>query len=400
MPGRSTCSDTTCEQCSCNAFVYIAAYSPFNLCTLGTVHVAHVCIVVTTLISLLLLFHFLQTVTCMELGSIVTTEDNSFLVWGSRPIIKSPLSKFLSQNTSRSSTTSELKSKLESGATVAGKNGVLTKERSSSLRRVENDVFDDEILPRVGSAIFLPTSSELETSFQSISSGHLASSETTPERKPPSSDNLVSMSNKTPPKDPSNESLSQSNPKSISGMASDSKEQLRRYSSLNLSDTPHKMYPCSSSKDYVDKVNSVLQKEMGIHTELERNRGVVSPVVRHRDALGSAKGDQPTNLKANKRINSSELVMMDGIIMRPTSIDLVGRSGLLSALSVQGLMNAKLEGVSCFGCNVLILIEAQVLLDMEGKEGAQQRGSMVSKLMKQPRLILGRKLTEKGVLRK
>ena len=273
------------------------------------------------------------------------------------------------------------------------------KERCNSLRREESDVFDEEAMPRVGSAILSPTSFELEASFQSVSSGHLASNETTPERKPCSADNAVSLSNKTPPRDPSNESLSPSNPKVVSGIASSSKEQLRRYSSLNLSDTPHIMYPCSSSKDYVDKVNSLLQ-EMSLHAELERNRGVSSPVVRHRDAVGSAKGDQPTNLKANKRINSSELVMMDGIIMRPTSIDLIGRSGLLSALSVQGLTNAKLEGVSCFGCNVLILIEAQVLLDMEAKEGAQQRGSVVSKLAKQPQLKLGRKLTEKGVLRK
>lgn len=332
--------------------------------------------------------------TCIELGSIVTTEDNSFLVWGSRPIIKSPLSKFFSQHVSRSSITSELKSKLEGGVITVGGNGVSTKEHSSSLRREESDVFDEDTLPPVGSAILSPTSPELETSFQSISSGHLASNETTPERKPCSTDN------KTLPKDPSNESLSQSNPKSVSGTALGSKEQLRRYSSLNLSDTPHIMYHCSSSKDYVDNVNSLLQKEMSIHTELERNRGVSSPVVHHRDTLGSAKGDQPTNLRANKRINSSEQIMMDGIIMRPTSIDLVGRYGLLSALSVQGLMNAKLEGVSCFGCNVLILIEAQVLLDVEGKEGAQQRGSMASKLMKQPRLILGRKLTEKSILRK
>ena len=325
--------------------------------------------------------------TCTELGSIVTTEDNSFLVWGSRPIIKSPLSRYLNQYTSRSSTTSELKSKVESGATVSGNVGL--KERPNGFRREDSDVFEEETLPRVSSASF-----ELGASFQSVASGNLASNEASPERKPSSADTHVLLTSKTSSKDPSNESINQSNPKTVSG----SKEHLHRYSSLNLSDTPHIMYPCSSSKDYIDKVNNLLQ-ELSLHAELERNRGLSSQAVRQREAIGSAR-DQPSNLKANKRINSSDVVMMDGIIMRPTSIDLVGRSGLLSALYIQGLTNAKLEGVSSFGCNVLILIEAQILLDVGDKGGVQQRGAMVSTLVKQPRLILGRKLTEKGALRK
>ena len=348
----------------------------------------------------------LQTVTCTELASIVTTEDNSFLVWGSRPIIRSPLTRFLNQHiTSRSSTISDSKTKSSDGGS--------RKERSSSLRREESDVFEDENLPRVGSALLSPTSIDLGTSFQSVSSGHLASNEASPERKPSSND---SIANKTPPKEQSNESLNQSHPKFVVGVVSGSKEQqqvvnghmnIRRYSSLNLSDTPHIMHPCSSSKEYMDKMNNLLQ-ELNLLSDADRNyRGVASPVVRHREPTDTASSKdqaQPVGgLKANKRIyssNSSELVMMDGIIMRPTSIDLVGRSGLLSTLSVQGLTNAKLEGVSCFGCNVLILIEAQVMLDAEGKEGTQQRVSTASKMVKQPRLILGRKLTEKGALRR
>lgn len=333
--------------------------------------------------------------TCTELASIVTTEDNSFLVWGSRPIIRSPLLKLLTQHTSRSSFASESRTKSSETASQ--------KERSNSLQREESDVFDDEKLPQVGSGILIsPASCELGTSFQSVSSGHLASNESTPERKPSSTD---SVATKTPSKDPSNESL---NPKFTVGTGSGSKEKLvsghmRRYSSLNLSDTPHIMHTCSSSKDYVDKVNSLLQ-ELNLHAELDRNQGVSGSMSRQRESVGSIypkeQQQQQQGFKANKRSNSSELVMMDGIIMKPTSIDLVGRSGLLSTFSVQGLMNARLEGISCFGCNVVILIEARVLLEAEGKDGVRPRVSVTSKLVKQPRLILSRRLTEKGVSRR
>ena len=339
-----------------------------------------------------------QTVTCTELASIVTTEDNSLLVWGSRPIIRSPLMKLLSQHGPRSSTTL---TKTESGS------GNL-RERSSSLRREESDVFEEE-LPRVNSALLSPTSFDLGASLQSVSSGHLASNEASPERKPSSSE---ASTNKTSPKDPSNESLNQSNPKFVVGQVSGSKEHLRRYSSLNLSDTPHITYPCSSSKDYIEKMNGFLQ-DISRCADLERNRSLSSPVARHREPIGSANqvkepsvttatsGQQlGAKVLSNKRINSTDLVTMDGVIMRPTSIDLIGRSGLLSTLSVQGMTNAKLEGVSCFGCNVLILIEAQVLLDEGESEGVQQRVPFVSKPSKQPKLVLGRKLTEKSIPRR
>ena len=282
------------------------------------------------------------------------------------------------------------------------------KERSNSLRRQESDVFVEDDLPRVSSGPLSPTSFEVGASFKSAFSGPIASNEDSPERRPTASAESIVSSNKTPPKDPSNESLNQLNSKFVVGTTSGSKElQLRRYSSLNLSDTPHMMYACSSSKDYLEKMASLLQDVNRNVIDLERNtRGVPSPAVQHRDALGSAKdtasGQQQPQVsnRMGKRINSSDVMMMDGIIMRPTSIDLVGRSGLLSMFFVQGLTSAKLEGVSCFGGNVLILIEAQVLLDVEGKEGAQQRVALVSKMTKQPRLVLGRKLTEKSVLRK
>ena len=292
------------------------------------------------------------------------------------------------------------------------------KERSNSLKRGESDVFEEEApsSAAIDSAILSPTLVDLGSSLQSVSSlsGHIASNEASPERNPSTAAGSTAA-RKTPPKDPLNESLSQSQPKFVLGTVSEpSKEQatvgghmtMRRYSSLNLSDTPHLMYPCSSSKEYMDKVSNLLQ-ELSLLSDADRSsRGVSSPVMRTVELTSSKEQGQAVSggSKANKRIytsNSSDVVMMDGIIMKPTSIDLVGRSGLLSTLSVQGLTSAKLEGVSCFGCNVVILIEAQVMLNAEGKEGgAQQRVSTATKIMRQPRLVLGRKLTEKGALRR
>ena len=39
-----------------------------------------------------------QIVTCSELATMVATENNTFLIWGSRPVIQSPLSCLLSND--------------------------------------------------------------------------------------------------------------------------------------------------------------------------------------------------------------------------------------------------------------------------------------------------------------
>ena len=59
----------------------------------------------------------------------------------------------------------------------------------------------------------------------------------------------------------------------------------------------------------------------------------------------------------------------EGVILEPTSLDLVGRSGLLSDLSAQGLQQAKLVGVGEFAGNVMIIIEAKVLEEVEESGG-------------------------------
>lgn len=81
----------------------------------------------------------------------------------------------------------------------------------------------------------------------------------------------------------------------------------------------------------------------------------------------------------------------EGVILEPTSVDLVGRCGLLSDLSAQGLQHAKLECVSSFAGNLLILIEAKVPEKNE-KEG--QKSLKVSP-PKPPLLMMSKRLIER-----
>ena len=82
---------------------------------------------------------------------------------------------------------------------------------------------------------------------------------------------------------------------------------------------------------------------------------------------------------------SSEAGILEGVITEPTSVDLVGRCGLLSDLSAQGLQQAKLEGVSNFAGNVLILIEAKI---------PEERSLRVTP-PKQPLLMMSKRLTQR-----
>ncbi len=76
---------------------------------------------------------------------------------------------------------------------------------------------------------------------------------------------------------------------------------------------------------------------------------------------------------------------LEGVIIEPTSMDLVGRCGLLSALSAQGLQQAKLEGICHFAGNVLILVEAKIP-DVKVMVPAKQPLLMMSKRLGQGRV--------------
>ena len=82
-------------------------------------------------------------------------------------------------------------------------------------------------------------------------------------------------------------------------------------------------------------------------------------------------------------------------MLRPTPLDLVGKSGVLNLLSVEGIREAHLEGLGCYGSNVVVLIQAMVeeraAEEEEGQEG--KKSGATSDL---PTFRIGRKLTHRG----
>lgn len=237
-------------------------------------------------------------VTCSELGTIVTTQENSFLVWGSRPAIKSPLHTLLALS--------------DHTPYKDGKMAASVKRREGEGRHLLSVTFD------IGS----------------------------PEPSP------------DPP--------------------SGSRERVHRSSSLNLSNTPHNMTLCPEANQYMKMLTQLLQLQEPSHGKMSRMEtgGVVMGGARRGPSVSSEAG-----------LGGVE---KEGIILEPTSVDLVGRCGLLSELSAQGLQQAKLEGVSNYAGNVLILIEAKV----PEEKGEGQRLLRVSP-PQQPLLMMSKRLMER-----
>ena len=94
-------------------------------------------------------------------------------------------------------------------------------------------------------------------------------------------------------------------------------------------------------------------------------------------------------------MSNCDFSMLEGVVLKPTPIDLVGRSGILNSLSEQGLRDVKLEGVSCFGSNLVVLIEARVLAEAPPtKGGVVTRGQAVKTFFH-----IGRKLVDRRAAR-
>ena len=212
-------------------------------------------------------------VTCVELATIVTTQENSFMVWGSRPLVKSPLHSLLSTQDPV----------LQTGQTqVANKDLKRTEPTASHKRRISSISID------------LP--------------GPRTSAES-----------LVQL---------------------------ESEDKTRRTSSLNLTNTPHAMFPCSDGTNYMHTLTLCLRDQ-----EVMRTKGAKDDV---RSGAGGGSGRRGPSVSTDPGVDR------EGVIMEPTSLDLVGRSGVLSHLCAQGLKQPKLEGIGHCAGNVLILIEAKV----------------------------------------
>lgn len=154
-----------------------------------------------------------------------------------------------------------------------------------------------------------------------------------------------------------------------------SRDRMHRASSLNLTNTPHNMTKCSHADHYM----KMLIQLLGEPKLSGRNDPGVGGTGRRGPSVTSEVG--------------SGLVDREGVILEPTSVDLVGRCGLLSALSAQGLQQAKLEGVGNFAGNVLILIQAKVP-EGENRQDKGQRSLRVTP-PQQPMLMMSKRLMER-----
>ncbi len=214
---------------------------------------------------------FVQMVTCTELATMVTTQENSFMLWGSRPIIQSPLHTLLSPQPNT---------------------------KAEQVQSRDEKIKDNERTRR-----------------------HHTSSVTMELRAPGSSDNLTQQQDNG----------------------------VHRSSSLNLMNCPHVMVPCVDGGQYMDTLTHCLKERATTTktkgTKEEGRGGVVGGAIRRGPSV------------------SSETGAIDGVILEPTPLDLVGRSGVLADIHAQGLQQPKLEGIGHYAGNVLILIEAKVAED-------------------------------------
>ena len=228
---------------------------------------------------------------------------------------------------------------------------------------------------------------DVNSSSLTGSSDHLSSCETTPEGKKsrnPSVEDVVIAS----PKAGSNDSIKRSNSSALSSESVDQSnstlnEMQKKPSISNLLDAPHTLALCSEATKYLSQLGDLLAE--GTETTKVKGGGA-----KHRESFPSSYQLQTRSLKRGMSISSCDFVSPEGVIMKPTAIDLVGKSGILSSLSTQGFRNVKVEGISCFGCNMLVLIQAQELLESSAPVSSEERGTLPETSVK-----IGRNLSER-----
>ena len=118
----------------------------------------------------------------------------------------------------------------------------------------------------------------------------------------------------------------------------------RRQSSMDLGlmSIPHVQQACTHSHEYLTILNTAISES---HSSIVRqtSENVTSPI-QSRLKKGSSGNVQETS--------------NEGVILQPTAIDLVNKSGILTSLLEQGLRNVKLEGIASFGPNLIVLLHA------------------------------------------
>ena len=139
-------------------------------------------------------------------------------------------------------------------------------------------------------------------------------------------------------KQKSTESLMQSN----EAIAKDSPMMSRNSRTSIINNSP---VCCYSSADYLNMLYATLN------------------AIDDNDSSITRQTSGPVTLsKSSKKGSGSQgtIETKKDVILKPVSIDLVDRQGTLKSLWEQGLKEIKLEGISCFGCNTLILLHAHI----------------------------------------
>ena len=335
-------------------------------------------------------------VMCSELATTATTVDNKFLIWGSRPIIRTPLSDILAQGMASSEQEQSEPSTAETPLpNVISGTGTFTNDGNQGPERVQTSK-DTPLAP------VLPS--------QGVPSILLASYEQTPQEKtPPTSTESISI------KRQSSDSVNYSNPKissadNLSRVGRGSNPRLnsdprtRRCSnSLSLADIPHVLLPCTDASTYLHRLSEHLSESTLDDGRAHAKTQDPSP---HASSFQLPPAPSTRALKRGPSMNTCGDITTEGVLLKPIAIDLVGKSTLGSLPWLPyGLRDVKLEGVSCFGSNVLVLIEAHeqenTKVEVGGVRGMEAAVAEPGKMeeLKPPKFRLGRKLVERRISR-
>ena len=303
-----------------------------------------------------------KMVTCSELSCVVLTEDMKVHVWGSRPIIKTPLADLLFPTTAHK----PMSSNPPSGSTDLQPGGQGSQPGGQGSQPGGQGSIQG------GEASFqpLPPAPSSSPKLPTSTSATNAPAITTPpaQRKPSSGEILPGGSQMTSPGG-SNGGMSRTKSGEL---------QMRRQgSTFFFPDTPHTSYPCNEASKYSAMLGDMLSES------LETSRARVG---------GAGAGTRPPPpstrgaLKRGPSVGSSvDLVRVEGVIMRPTPIDLLELSGSVFTPSSRGGQRlVKLEDIACFGSNLLVLVEVQ-----EREGGARKLSNVHSQVS------LGVKLNKK-----
>ena len=318
----------------------------------------------------------MQMVTSSELCTIVTTEDNSFLVWGSRPVIKTPLGEIFEQEDPPNKQQPKNCGSIETTDNVFVSDANVSHDPGTPNRKCISTHTSHSSVP-----LSPPTSDTLQN-FDNQTPGP-SSGEGSPAKY--SSIDSISMAS-SPQKNFVTETPFKSSPRMVGSRS--------RNPSLNFSEVPHTLVPCSECCQYLKALSDVLYKSLDSSSQGRKmlKRESISGTqlgISHRRGASTSSSSVQTTGNAGKDT---------GVILHPTSMDLVGKSGILNLLSVEGITEAKLEGLSCYGSNVLVLIQAQVVegSSVEG-EGEGRRSRIGCKEL--PTFRIGRRIAQRALRR-